>query len=1018
MAWVLPQFSDAACVDLLQLRYGLDCGVERLPGERDLNLLATTDSRKRFVLKIAHPDEDRGLLEAQHQALKVLADRVDFCPQLVPTLDGAPTFEAVSGAGTRHLVRLVSYCEGVPLGRIARHSPQLLQELGRCLGQLDVALADFDHPALHRKFDWDLARAPEVIDRHLGCLPEGAFKDLIRAILDAHRRDVLPLLSGLPKTVIYNDANDFNVIVGSGRDVFPRHQEMRGIVDFGDMVYSHTINDLAIAMAYAMLDKDDPLDVAASLAQGYHRERPLRDDEIDVVFPLACLRLAVSACIAAHQSVLRPEDPYLVISQEPIRRSLPRLAAIPTGFARATLRHACGLAPVVRAEAVIRWLRTQKPRPVLGVDLAQAACTPIDLSVTSPLISGNLEDNVESKLTARVEAFLKERSAQVGIGLHGEARMFYQSQLFLREFAGTREPRTVHMGMDVFFPAGSLVFSPLDGTVHAFGANPEPLDYGHVILLRHETKGGDAFFTLYGHLAQDSLNGLTHGRHIAAGTRIGTLGAPSENGGWTPHLHFQIILDLLELDLDFPGVCSAGQAPAWLAFSPDPNLILGIPKQVLPPTKPAKQDTQRDRRHYIGPSLSVAYRSPVKIERGWMQYLYDETGRRYLDAYNNVPHVGHGHPRVVAAAHRQMRLLNTNTRYLSDLLVQYAATLAATLPAPLEVCYFVNSASEANELALRLARNATGCRDLIVLESAYHGHTTTLIDISPYKHAGPGGQGPAPWVHVAPVPDTYRGRYRIDDPEAGAKYAEVIRDLADECAQRTGLSGFIAETCPSVGGQIFLPDGYLARAYESVRAVGGLCIADEVQTGYGRIGTHFYAFEAHGVVPDVVVLGKPIGNGHPIGAVITTREIADAFDNGMEFFSTFGGNTVSCAVGLEVLRVVQEEGLQEHARAVGRFLLDGFSRIKDRFDIIGDVRGSGLFLGIELVKNRITREPATKEATFVVDRMRDLGVLMGVDGPDRNVLKIRPPMPFTQHDASVLLEHLERVLSEEFDGAC
>jgi 4-aminobutyrate aminotransferase-like enzyme len=393
----------------------------------------------------------------------------------------------------------------------------------------------------------------------------------------------------------------------------------------------------------------------------------------------------------------------------------------------------------------------------------------------------------------------------------------------------------------------------------------------------------------------------------------------------------------------------------------------------------------------------------VKIVRGWMQYLYDQSGRRYLDAYNNVPHVGHSHPRVVQAAIEQMLVLNTNTRYLHDGLAQFGERLTATLPDPLRVCYFVNSGSEANELALRLARAHTRRRDVVVLDHAYHGNTTTLIDISPYKFNGRGGEGAPPWVHVLPLPDTYRGKYRRDDSRAGEKYAEFARYVSNPGA-------FIAESAPSVGGQIILPGRYLASVYAIVRAAGGVCIADEVQTAYGRMGTHFYAFEAQGVVPDIVVLGKPIGNGYPLGAVVTTREIASSFDNGMEFFSTFGGSTVSCAVGLAVLDVVQQERLQEHAREVGDVLLAGLRALRDSHPIVGDVRGSGFFIGVELVKDRETLDPATAEASEVVNRMRERGILLGTDGPFENVLKIRPPMPFTREDADLFLRELDAAL--------
>jgi 4-aminobutyrate aminotransferase-like enzyme len=425
------------------------------------------------------------------------------------------------------------------------------------------------------------------------------------------------------------------------------------------------------------------------------------------------------------------------------------------------------------------------------------------------------------------------------------------------------------------------------------------------------------------------------------------------------------------------------------------------------------------RRRAIGRNVSVGYRRPLHLVRGSMQYLFDQDGRRYLDGYNNVPHVGHCHPRVVDAAERQMRTLNTNTRYLHENLAAFADRVAATLPAPLRVCYFVSSGSEANELALRLARAHTRRRDLIVLDAAYHGNTTTLIDISPYKFNGPGGAGQPPWVHVVPVPDVYRGLTRGLTPgaDAGATFADTVaRSLEAMRADGVAPCGFIAESCPSVGGQIMLPPGYLAAVYRHVRQAGGVCIADEVQTAYGRLGTHFYGFEQQDVVPDIVVLGKPIGNGHPIGAVVTTPEIAASFDNGMEFFSTFGGNTVSCAVGLAVLDVLEDERLPAHAERVGSHLLSQLRPLVDRSRLVGDVRGSGLFVGVELVRDRGTLEPATAEASDVVNRLRDEGILIGTDGPHHNVLKIRPPMPFSMEDADVLAATLASILQQTGDA--
>jgi 4-aminobutyrate aminotransferase-like enzyme len=447
---------------------------------------------------------------------------------------------------------------------------------------------------------------------------------------------------------------------------------------------------------------------------------------------------------------------------------------------------------------------------------------------------------------------------------------------------------------------------------------------------------------------------------------------------------------------------------------PDPNVLVGVPASAFPEAAKTAVQLLRARREYGGHNQSISYRTPIHMARACLQFMFDGNGRKYLDVYNNVPHVGHNHPHVVRAAQRQLAVLNTNTRYVQDQWARYAQRLTATLPAPLRVCYFVASGSEATELALRLARVHTGQRDLIVSDGAYHGHTSTLIDISPYKAEGPGGAGLPNWVHKADVPDVYRGKYRA--ASAGKLYARDVTTMIDHIrAQGRGLCGYIIESVPSVGGQIVLPDGYLPAVYAAVRASGGVCMADEVQTGFGRMGTHFWAFERYGVVPDIVALGKPIGNGYPMGAVITTSEIAAAFDNGMEFFSTFGGNTVACAVGNAVLDVIERERLQENARDVGDVFMAELRGLMTRYPIIGDVRGSGLMIGVELVNDCETLDPAAAQASYVANRMRECGVLIGTDGIFHNILKLRGPMCLRRDDVTHFIETLADVLAE--DGA-
>ncbi|GAB4281959.1 MAG: aminotransferase class III-fold pyridoxal phosphate-dependent enzyme [Candidatus Promineifilaceae bacterium] len=1008
-----PTFTPAEAQTIAKQLFNFSGTAVPLPSERDQNfLIQQTETGKAIVLKIANAREETSQLQAQQLAMQHIHAQNGRVPATIPTPNGS-TITPIPHNGQQYMVWAITYLPGKPMGTVRRHSLALLADIGRTIGTIDRALLDFDHPAAHRRFHWDLQHAVTTINQHLPDVTDPAMQACIAQTLTLYTQEAAPRLPHLRRSIIHNDANDMNIILDAGDgNIDGRYQRVLGLIDFGDMVHSYTIADLAIAIAYAILDKPDPLAAAAAIVQGYHTALPLQEEELAIIWPFICLRLSLSVCLAAAQQKERPHDPYLSISQVPIARTLPRLLAIPPRLAEAVLRHACGLPPSPHAAHITQWLTARWGQFAVVTKLAMRNSLVLDLSPATPLLVDNPNHFDETGLTRRIFGAMAAAGTAVGIGQYDEPRLLYNAPFFVTP---SGERRTVHMGLDLFVPPGTAVYAPLPGTVHAIAHNPQPQDYGTVIILRHETEEKRPFFTLYGHLSKASGEALQVGQTIAAGELFAYVGMAAENGGWPPHLHLQILTDTLGLGCDFPGVVPASQRAVWRALCPDPNLLVGIPAANFPPKTPDKTETAVRRRQKIGRSLSLSYHDPVKVTRGWMQYLYDDTGRRYLDGYNNVPHVGHAHPQVVTAGQQQMAILNTNTRYLHDLLNRYADRLTATLPEPLSVCFFVNSASEGNELALRLARAYTGKKDMVVLEAAYHGHTTGLIDISPYKHDGPGGTGAPDWVHTAPIPDTYRGLYKADDPDAGLKFAAHVAEIIDWLqTSGRGVAGFIAESLPSVGGQVVPPPGYLAAVYRAVRAAGGVCIADDVQTGYGRVGSHFYGFEMQGVVPDIVVLGKPIGNGHPIGAVITTPDIAAAFANGMEFFSTFGGNTVSCAVGLAVLDVVEQEGLQGHALAVGERLLAGLRPLLDKYPIVGDVRGSGLFLGIELVRSRETLEPADKEASFIVNQMRERGVLIGTDGPYHNVLKIRPPMPFSMDDADFLTATLDAVLAESF----
>ncbi|RVE60629.1 hypothetical protein OJAV_G00182850 [Oryzias javanicus] len=430
-----------------------------------------------------------------------------------------------------------------------------------------------------------------------------------------------------------------------------------------------------------------------------------------------------------------------------------------------------------------------------------------------------------------------------------------------------------------------------------------------------------------------------------------------------------------------------------------------------------KKNTIDLRKKHIGPSCKIFFsHDPLKIVRAKGQYMFNEKGQQYLDCINNVAHVGHCHPDVVKAGSQQMELLNTNTRFLHDNLVLYAKRLQATLPDKLSVCYFVNSGSEANDLALRLAWQYTGHKDIITLENAYHGHVSSLIDISPYKFQQLSGAEQSQFVHVAPSPDVYRGKYRADHADPATAYADEVRDIIEQAHKKGGkIAAFIAESLQSCGGQVIPPKGYFQQVADHVRRAGGVFIADEVQVGFGRVGSHFWAFQLQGedFVPDIVTMGKPIGNGHPMSCVVTTREVAEAFmSSGMEYFNTFGGNPVSCAIGLAVLDVIEKENLQDKALRVGQYLCDLLEKLKDKHPLIGDIRGRGLFIGVELVRDRVKLTPATAEAQEVIYKLKEQFVLLSADGPHRNVLKFKPPLCFSTEDADLVVEKMEVILTE------
>ena len=991
--------------------FNIEATAQKLAGEVDFNFYLKTKNNTSYTLKISRPNVSKEDVEFQASILQHLenANLPYQIPQLIPTSDGRLFKKILDENKQERWIRLQKWLEGRMLAKVHPRSPKLLESWGEVAGQLAFALQGFDHPHAHRFYKWNPSET--LYAKKYQTYIQGLEEQEIAQYFWAHfEKETRPKLSKLRKSINYNDAHEHNLLVNNDW----ANPRIIGVIDFGDALFTHTINELAIACAYACMGAIDPLEAATHVIKGFHRIFPLEEKEVEVLFSLIAARLMITVANAAWNKQHEPDNVYLLVSEKPAWALLKKWRKISPAFAHYTFRSACAWEAYPKAVIFQNWITSQKGGMVAPIDFTHKKTTPLDLSVGSLDLGNNSNFENIKKFQQSINRLLEDKEAEIGYGGYAEVRPFYTTDAYQTEGNAGAQWRTVHLGMDFWANAETVVLAPLDGMVHSFANNKGDCDYGPTIILRHKITEQLTFYTLYGHLTLDSLNNLQIGKLIKKGQPLAKIGAPPANGNWPPHLHFQIMLDTLGNRGDFPGVAYPHEKEVYLSICPDPSCFIAH----LPFSKPTEQKSIEDilkfRHHHLGKNLSVSYQNPLQMVRGYRQYLYDVTARRYLDTVNNVAHVGHEHPRVVRVAQRQMALLNTNTRYLHNNIIHFAEELLATFSAELSVVYFVNSGSEANELAIRMAKTYTGQKDMLAIAVGYHGNTGGCIDISSYKFDGKGGNGAPPYTHIIPIPDVYRGLHR-NPQKAGQQYADYA-SRAIKKMQKAGRNpaAFIAESILSCGGQILLPDGYLKSIYQEVRAAGGLCIADEVQVGFGRVAEKFWAFELQGVVPDIVTLGKPMGNGHPLAAVVTTQKVAEAFANGMEYFNTFGGNPVSCAIGREVLKVMQEEQLQQNAKEVGEYLKKELQNLQTPYPIIGDVRGVGFFLGFELVNNAETLAPAAQEAAYLSNRMRERGILMSTDGPFHNVLKIKPPMCFNKSNVDFFVENLDEVLKEDF----
>jgi len=989
--------------------FGIDPDtVTELPGEVDFNYRIWEASGKQYLLKISRSDfilEDLLFQNAllRHLSAKTLQVQT---PVLLDNPSGDQISFVASDEKHRHAMRLFEWLPGKPISLAHPVTDTLLHHLGACLGRLSHALADFQHPASNRNLKWDITHADWIQDK-LDHFEDPEQRTIVAHFLHLFQTEVIPQLPGLRRSVIFNDANDNNILIPESG--LP--EQILAFIDFGDALWAPTINDLAIACAYNAMDKPDPLETILLLTRAYHAQFPLTAIEAGLLFPLIAARLIISVTVSAINRQENPDNLYLQISDAGAWELLKKLRNIAPAFAKYSIRDACGFEAHPEARHFREWATQHRFdfRPVVQLNYSPSNTCILDLGVESTLLGNAADYFDDDKFNRLIQRHLEDQHCELGVGGYLEIRPFYTADSYTSEGNQGPQWRTMHLGLDLWTKAYTPVYAPLAGKIYAAHYNEGYRDYGPTLILEHTPEDGPAFYTLYGHLSPDSLTGWEKGMTVKAGQLIASIGGPPHNGHWPPHLHFQVILDMLGETCNYPGVALAHQRSVWASVCPDPNLLAGIPMRKSEAVSP--EYIRKKRGAVLAPNLSLSYRQPLWISRGYMQYLYDYTGRRYLDTVNNVAHVGHEHPRVTEAGIRQMRVLNTNTRYLHPAVVEYAESLLETVPEQFQVCYFVNSGSEANELALRIAKTVTGRTDMLAIEMGYHGNTNACIEVSSYKFDRKGGKGCPPHTHIVPLPDGHAGKYSGHDGSTAQAYAAEVQRVLQQLEQENrSPAGIICESIISCGGQVMPPPGYFKEVYRNLQQSGGLVIADEVQTGFGRVGHHFWAFELHGVVPDIITLGKPIGNGHPMGAVITTRAIADAFNNGMEFFSTFGGNPVSAAIGLAVLEVIHEEGLQLKALETGEYLQQQLHQLQAQFPLISDVRGAGLFLGIALTQDDT---PATRQAAYLVNRMRERGILMSTDGPFDNILKIKPPLCFQPRDADFLMASMEKILRED-----
>lgn len=959
-----PDVTAGEAAAILETFYGLRGEIVELGSQQDRNYRISSEEG-RFVLKICRSDYATVELEAQNAAMlhisgKQGAPRVPL-PRRARNGDDI-LFLAVGGVD--YQVRLLTYLDGEPLTRRKHMSTPMVTALGALSARVAVMLSDFAHPGLDRDVQWDLRRAGPVALRLLAAVSDQARRDRIAKVMVTAVKRLQPLAPDLRVQPIHHDITDDNVVARPDAD---GRMIADGVIDFGDIVSGWLAADLAVTCASLLHHADgDPFYILPCI-RAFHAIMPLNEAEARALWPLIVARAAILAASGEMQLSIDPDNSYVAANLAYEREIFDLAARTPHALMETAILEATGFASAPPALA---------PMGPLLPGIQAEAVRFVDFSLLSrSLVADDWAD-------PRTEVRLLEQAArETGIAV---AR-FGEHRLTRTELLSPGEPQTVALHIAVCLPAGFQAAAPFAGRIERDGARTYLSSPDVTLFL----EGLDA--------AHES------GMPVDAGEPLGTV---SGEAGRFGHLAIQLCTGA---GLVPPLFSTPTHAAAWKLLCPSPSALMGVDCNA--PAPEGEHVMQRRKANFAGVQKNY-YRNPPQIERGWREFMFDTRGRAYVDMLNNVAIAGHGHPRLAEAAGHQWSLLNTNSRFHYAGIADFSERLAALAPEGLDTVLLVNSGSEAVDLALRLSWAWTGAKNVVSLLEAYHGWTMASDAVSTSLADNPAALTTRPgWVHPVLSPNTYRGPYR--GPDSGPAYAAHVRQSLETLdAKGERLAGFICETVYGNAGGIPLPEGYLKEVYGLVRQRGGLCIADEVQVGYGRLGHTFWGFEQQGVVPDIITVAKGMGNGHPLGAVITRRDVADALEREGYFFSSAGGSPVSCAIGMTVLDIMRDEGLQENARVVGDHLKARLEALCQRHPIAGAVHGMGLYLGLEFVRDRNTLAPATQETAAICDRLLDLGILMQPTGDHLNVLKIKPPLCLSVESADYFADMLDRVLTD------